>query len=137
MAQKDFLILVVNLGSTSTKVAVFKNHERIHSGNLQHAREDVSRFASVWDQFDYRIAAIKHFLDEHKLTFADFDLFTSRGGDMKPVPGGIYRISEEMIHDIRSGRYGTHPTGVGCLIAYTWGLEYKKPAIMVDPPVTD
>jgi len=137
MADKDFMIMVINLGSTSTKAAVFKNNDRIHSGNLQHPRDEVSRFPDIWAQYDYRIQAIKEFLAENGMSLTDFDIFTSRGGNMKPVPGGIYEISEEMLTDIRSGRFGTHPTCVGCQIVYDWGREYKKPAIMLDPPITD
>ncbi|MDR2743557.1 MAG: hypothetical protein LBB98_15610 [Treponema sp.] len=76
-------------------------------------------------------------LKEAGIKLEDLNLVTSRGGNFHPVPGGIYIINEDIIADMRTGRWGVHPTGVGVLISFLLGRELGIPAITMDPPITD
>ncbi|MCR4429628.1 MAG: butyrate kinase [Tepidanaerobacteraceae bacterium] len=130
-------ILVLNLGSTSTKIAVFQDGEAIFKESVKHSADEIKKFADIWDQYDYRKNIILEKLKEKNVGLTSLCAVASRGGNTKPIPGGIYFIDEKMIMDMKSRRYGTHPTNVGCAIALDLGKELGIPVLTVDPPVTD
>lgn len=136
MAEK-YTILVINSGSTSTKVAAYKNEELIFSKTVLHSDKELSQFKIIWDQYEYRKKAITDELKANYLSFKDFDIIVCRGGNIKPVKGGIYLLTDRMMEDMKSEKYGRHATNVGNMIAYNLGKEYKIPVVTVDPPVTD
>ena len=141
MKNKTFSILAVNFGSTSSKLAVFKNKTPVFGKSLAHPREELAAFpdaqTNAWAQYDYRRQAVSEALREHGFSFGDFDILVSRGGNTRPVPGGIYLVDEAMLADIASGHYGLHATGNGNRLVYEIGKKYDIPAICVDPPVAD
>jgi len=130
-------ILVMNLGHSSTKLAVYDDIQEIIKLSIPHSLAEFCDFEDIWGQEDYRKDQINAVLKEHDFDLSNFDIIVCRGGAMKPIEGGIYVICPEMIEDMRSGRMGSPPSNVGCLIAYKWGLEYGIPAITADPPVVD
>lgn len=135
--KENYFILVINTGSTSTKVSAYENENVLFSEKIAHSADELKRFQNVWDQYDYRKNAIIETVKDHGLNPAGFDIIACRGGNIKPVKGGIYEITPKMLEDMKSGRYGVHPTNVGNLIAYDIGKECKIPVVTVDPPVTD
>jgi len=130
-------ILVLNLGSTSTKIGVYEDGQTIFKESVKHSTDEIKKFADVWDQYDYRKNIILEVLKEKNIELTSLCAITSRGGNTKPIPGGIYYIDEKMIEDMKSRIYGTHPTCVGCAIALDIGKELGIPVLTVDPPVTD
>jgi len=130
-------ILVINLGSTSTKIAVYDGERELFKRSLTHNGPDLAKFKSIWDQSEFRKAAILTALREESVPVESIDIISSRGGNPRPIPGGIYRISESMLADMRTGLYGVHPTNVGGEIAYNLSKEWGVPVITLDPPVTD
>ena len=134
---KDFKILVINPGSTSTKMAVYLNEVPEYSVSIPHSREEISRFPTVWDQYSYRKGAILNELESQGYHVADMDIIVCRGGNTAPVEGGIYEITPGALEIMKSGKYGSHPAGVGNLISYELGREYGMPVITCDPPITD
>lgn len=129
--------LIINLGSTSTKVAVYRDTEEVLKCSISHSQDELGQFASIWDQQDFRTGKILDTLTENGYNMTDFDGISCRGGNVKPIPGGIYLLNEEMVEDMRSEKYGVHPTNVGNVIAYRLGQQHDVPVIIVDPPVTD
>lgn len=130
-------IFVMNLGHSSTKLAVYDELQEIFKLSISHSLAEFRDFEDMWAQEDYRRDQIKAVLEEKGFQLSNFNIIVCRGGAMKPVKGGIYVICPEMIDDMRSGRMGVGPPSVGCLIAYNWGIEYGIPAITADPPVVD
>lgn len=130
-------ILIINLGSTSTKVAVYDDLIEIFRESITHSNEELALFGDIWEQKDFRKNKITKVLNENKFNLKNFSAISCRGGLIKPVPGGIYILNDEMIRDMRSERYGAHPTNVGNLIVYELGKEYGIPVLIADPPVTD
>jgi len=130
-------ILVLNLGSTSTKLAVYIDAEKDFNVSINHTREDLKQYNNVWEQYNYRNEVILDTLIENGYEIKDFKVIVTRGGTVKPIPGGIYAINESMIKDMQSGIYGDHPTNVGSKVAYDIGIKYNIPVITLDPPVTD
>ncbi len=134
MAKKIF---VMNLGHSSTKLAVYEDLHEIFKLSIPHSLTEFRDLKDIWAQEDYRRDQIKAVLKKNGFELSHFDIIVCRGGAMKPVQGGIYVICPEMIDDMRSGKMGSGPPNVGCLIAYKWGLKYDIPAITADPPVVD
>ncbi len=133
----DCLVLIINPGSTSTKVAIGQSEAELVQTGIQHPAAVLAEFASVWDQYDLRREAVLAWLQEQGIAPGQLDLIVARGGTLKPIPGGTYRITPPMLFDMRSGRYGHHACSVGCQIAYDLGQELGIPALTEDPPTTD
>ncbi|MEA4989201.1 MAG: butyrate kinase [Anaerovorax sp.] len=134
MANKMF---VLNLGSTSTKVAVYEDTNEIVKESLQHSQEDLNHFSKIMDQKEFRKNAIIDFLKRNNFHLETFDCIVARGGCTKPIEGGIYYITEKMLSDMESGIYGTHVSNVGCMIAYELSQEYHIPVITANTVSTD
>lgn len=132
-----YKILIINLGSTSTKIAIYSDLKEEFKESIGHSQEELNVFSNIWDQIDFRKEKILNLLRENEYKLESFDAISCRGGNVKPVPGGIYLLNEEMVSDMRSEKYGVHPTNVGNVIAYQLGKEAGIPVIIADPPVTD
>lgn len=130
-------ILIINLGSTSTKVAVYEDTTEIFKESISHSQGQLSEFNDIWDQVDFRKDKIIEALSGNNFSKEDFSAISCRGGNTKPVKGGIYILNEEMIADMKSGKYGVHPTNVGNSISFELGKEWGIPVVIADPPVTD
>jgi len=133
----EYKMLIINLGSTSTKIAVFFNLNVKHMVSINHSQDELSQFKSIWDQKSFRKEKILNTLKENGYDLKEFHCIACRGGNVRPIPGGTYMVNEKMLADIRSEKYGVHPTGVGNIIAYELGKDYSIPVITADPPVTD
>ena len=105
--------------------------------SVKHSVEELKEFKTIWDQYGYRKTAILNFLEKHNTSLVQFDAIACRGGNVRPIPGGVYRICEKMIQDMKSGVYGGHPTNVGGLVAFDLGKQFNIPVFTLDPPMTD
>lgn len=132
-----YQILVINLGSTSSKVAYYEDRECKLKENIVHKAEELRQFPEILDQQDYRRRAIEEFLARNGLDAAQMDAVVSRGGQTHPIPGGAYRITDEMLAEIQSGVYGRHATDIGVHIAAAMAKDSGALGMVVDPPVTD
>lgn len=127
-------MLIMNMGSTSTKIAVYDGYEKVWVESIVHPRADVEKYLKYKDQYEYRKEKIIEKVDEKCEKLEDFFAFVSRGGTIKPVSGGTYEINQKMIDDAWSGLYGEHPCNIGGEIAYELAREYGVKAYTVDPP---
>lgn len=129
--------LVINPGSTSTKIAVFRNDEVIIEKNIKHSNEELQNFPTVMSQKDFRKNLIETTLMDANLDINNIDFFIGRGGLLKPLLSGTYLINEKMITDLVSEQYGSHAANLGAIIAYELANIYCKKAYTVDPVVVD
>jgi butyrate kinase len=130
-------ILIINPGSTSTKIGVHSSGEMTVNQSIKHADEELRKFPTIWDQYDFRKDAIYKVLADNNLSMEKIDAIACRGGNVKPLPGGTYKICSKMIEDMKSGIYGAHPINVGGLVAFDLGNQYNIPVFTADPPMTD
>lgn len=137
MARKQLTILTINPGSTSTKVALFRDKTKQTQQNLEHAPEDLEQFGSIWAQLDFRQAAIEQFLDVHLTSDELLHGISARGGLFRPVPGGVYQVNQQMLNDAEVGYQGDHASNLGCALAHRIAGAYKIPAFVVDPVSTN
>ncbi len=134
----DYLQLIINPGSTSTKVALFLNDKLIQESTLRHDVERLESFDSIIDQLEFRRQVILDFLIEHKYKLNQIDIFVGRGGMLKPLKnGGTYLVTDKMLEDLRTCKYGSHASNLGALLASSFAKPFNRPAYIVDPVVVD
>lgn len=129
--------LIMNLGGTSTKVAIYVGNKKILSDTIRHPAKETEGYKRIWEQYDYRKQGILDFLKNHQLSIHDIELFISRGPSVKPLESGVYEVNEAMVVDARSGDYGQHVCNLGCGIALDFAKENGKMALIADPPCVD
>lgn len=131
--QTLYRILVVNPGSTSTKIAVFENQNLLWNENIKHPHDELKEFGNIWEQFDFRKEAIHRSLSKKGFALQDFSAIVGRGGLLKPITGGTYRVNQAMLEDARKNLQGEHVSNLGCALAY----EIAKQASQERQKVTD
>lgn len=131
-------ILVINPGSTSTKIAVYENSRSVYLNKLVHSYEDLKHFPKIIDQLPYRYNLIVNELLKENINFSQIKVVMGRGGLLKPIPSGIYRVNDRMIDDLRIGIQGEHASNLGGLIAHELKTHIPDAmALIADPVVVD
>ncbi len=110
-----YRILVINPGSTSTKVAVFEDETRLCGINIEHSAEELGDLA-INEQAPMRRAAIERFLEEQNVDIHTLSAVVGRGGILPPVKSGAYLVDENMI-DALLHRSTPHASNLGGVIA--------------------
>ncbi|MGO2083301.1 butyrate kinase [Vagococcus sp.] len=129
-------ILVINPGSTSTKLAIFDNHQIVAEETIRHTAEEISSFENVISQTDFRAELIEAFVNQHEM-MDKLAAVVGRGGLLKPIPGGTYEVDEAMLEDLLTEKYNTHASNLGGILANTFSKRLNIPAYIVDPVVVD
>jgi len=130
-------ILVINPGSTSTKIAVFEGEKEIVNETVRHDTGDLGKFEQITDQYDFRSDTIKEILRKKGISPDSFDAVIGRGGLLKPVPGGVWAVNDRMVEDLKQGISGQHASNLGGLIAHEIAQTSKAPGLIADPVVVD
>lgn len=130
-------ILVMNPGSTSTKVAIFKGEENILQTNLSHSPAELEKFSKITDQFELRKDIILKWLKENNYSTAQLKAVVGRGGLLRPMPGGAYKVTDTMIKDLNIGIQGEHASNLGGIIAKAIADVEEIDAYIVDPVAVD
>lgn len=130
--------MVINPGSTTTKIAIYDNAEPLFEKNLSHSSDELAAFSSVVSQFDFRKKAILAALAEEVVAVEGIDAVIGRGGLLRPIPSGVYEVNEPMCRDFRSSAYGEHASNLGGLLALEIASLTPVPrAYIADPVVVD
>jgi butyrate kinase len=132
-----FRILVINPGSTSTKLSFFEHETEISHESAIHSSEELQKFSSIVEQVDYRLEFINRFIDHCGIEKSQLDAVVGRGGLLKPVTGGVYRVNGRMLEDLINARYGEHASNLGGVLAHAIAQEANCGAFIVDPVVVD
>jgi butyrate kinase len=130
-------ILVINPGSTSTKIGLYNNEEQIFEQTLRHSAQELEPFPTIPSQKDFRKNIIIEFLKEKNISLETLNAVVGRGGLVKPLPGGTYTINQRLIEDLEKGIQGEHASNLGGLLAYEIAQETNIPSYIVDPVVVD
>lgn len=134
---KKFKQLIINPGSTSTKIAVFDDEKCIYTETLRHSSEDIGRFPRIIDQFAYRQTLVLDALQKAAIDPGELDSVVGRGGLLRPISGGTYFVNEKMIADLRGESRGLHASNLGGLLAKAIADDLQIPAYIVDPVSVD
>lgn len=129
--------LIINPGSTSTKIGVFEDETLLFEETLRHSTEEISQYASIVEQKDFRKEIITNLLASKDFDVKSLDVIVGRGGMLKPIPGGTYAVTDELLADLKVGVQGQHASNLGGIIAREMGDEIGVPSYIVDPVVVD
>ncbi len=130
-------VLVINTGSTSTKMAIFHGREPVYSENVHHPSEELSQFPQVPDQLEYRKRVVLARLQSAGQDLGALDAVVSRGGAPGPMPGGVYVINQAVLRDLLDRPATEHAANLSPPIAYAIAESLGVPAYFVDPITVD
>ena len=138
MKEYTYKTFVINPGSTSTKLALFHDDDKVLETSVTHDAAILNSFPSVNDQLDYRMSFIRDFIANNDIDLSDVDAFVGRGGGCYPVPSGTYEVNELLLNDICNNVGRTiHPSVLGVQLASELQKEYGGRLFMVDPICVD
>ena len=129
--------LIINPGSTSTKIGVFEDETLLFEETLRHSTEEIAQLANIVDQKDFRKKIITDLLESKNFDIKSLNVVVGRGGMLKPIPGGTYAVSEELLADLKAGVQGQHASNLGGILAKEIGDSIGVPSYIVDPVVVD
>ena len=129
-------ILVINPGSTSTKVAVFEGEDILASETLRHSAEEISKYSNTMEQLAFRKQAVLDFLERSNVTVESLKAVVGRGGTLPPMEGGVYEVDDDLVNALVEYDEG-HASSLGGIIAREIASITGIPAFIVDPVTTD
>lgn len=133
----SYKILAINPGSTSTKIAIYENEKEIYEKTLRHTNEELEPFENISDQLEFRREVILNAVSESGIKIDELAAVVGRGGLLKPISGGTYEVSKDMLADLKVGVLGEHASNLGGRIAHEIASSISKPSYIVDPVVVD
>jgi len=136
---RRYRVLAINPGSTSTKIGVYEGEQESFTVELQHPAAELAPYEGkpITEQFSFRQEVIRKELSGHGLSIDEIDAVSARGGLLRPIAHGTYRVNDAMAADLRAGALGEHASNLGALIAKELVSSTTKPAFIVDPVVVD
>ena len=132
-----YKLLIINPGSTSTKIGVYEGEKEILEETLRHSVEEILKYNTIFDQLQFRKNIILNVLKEKGVNINDLDAVVGRGGMLKPIEGGTYEVNESMVEDLKKGVQGQHASNLGGILSSEIAKEIGKRAFIVDPVVVD
>ncbi len=129
--------LIINPGSTSTKLGVFEDENLVSEETLRHTTEEIAQFDKIVDQIDFRKEMILEFLKNNGIDVSTFDVIVGRGGLLKPIPSGTYTVTDKLVEDLKNAVGGEHASNLGGILAKEIADGIGKPSFIVDPVVVD
>jgi butyrate kinase len=133
----SYKLLIINPGSTSTKIGVYEDEKELFEETLRHTNEEIKKYDTIYDQFRFRKDVISKVLKEKNFDIKTLSAVVGRGGMLKPVEGGTYKVNSAMVEDLKIGVQGQHASNLGGIIAQSIADALNIPSYIVDPVVTD
>lgn len=136
-AKAPFLVLAINPGSTSTKVALFENEVPLYEETIRHSRDQVALFDDVMEQEAMRLGCVLEVLARHGTPLSSLSAVVGRGGLVEPIDSGTYLVNDRMLRDLRASTAVAHASSFGGIIAHDIATRCAIPSYVVDPVVVD
>lgn len=130
-------VLVINPGSTSTKVAIYEGEIQVKSNNIEHSKDELEKYSNVSDQYEYRLNLIYVWLEKENIHRKNLKAVVGRGGLLRSIPEGTYLVTDKMLEDLRLGAGGEHAANLGGILARGIGDEENISSYIVDPVSVD
>jgi butyrate kinase len=133
-----YRLLVINPGSTSTKVAVYEDEQPLFVETLRHSSREISAFPHILDQYGFRLQSTKELLREKMIALDSLSAVVGRGGLLRPIPSGTYLVTDRMVSELRArNKEREHASNLGGLLASELAVQAGSPAFIVDPVCVD
>ncbi len=130
-------LLVINPGSTSTKIAFYEGGSQIWSESISHSREELDKYDSIAQQLDMRRALVEEAMTSHGVPLSDLAAVAARGGPIAPLHSGAYRVNDKMVDIIRTHPQDQHASLLGALIGYEIARRAGIAAYIYDAVTVD
>ncbi len=135
---KGVRILAINPGSTSTKIAVYKDYDPVLVKTIRHSAAEIEKFEKITDQFRFRKEIILRELEDASIDLNKIKVIVGRGGLLRPIESGVYEVNKKMIQDLLHSPLGEHASNLGGLISHDLALSLPDAkAYITDPIVVD
>ena len=131
------LILVINPGNTSTKVAVYDGLTPLFVESIKHTDEELSHFPDINAQKDFRENLIREALERKGIAPAAIRAIAARGGLLKPLASGTYTVDQRMVDDLIEAKKGSHASNLAAQIGYSLAAKLGIACYIVDPVSVD
>ena len=132
-----YKLLIINPGSTSTKIGVYEDEKEVFVETLRHSSDEIAKYDSIFEQKEFRKSVIMSVLKENNFDVNTLDAVVGRGGMLKPIPGGTYEVNDTLLNDLKVGVQGEHASNLGGILANEIAKEVGGRAFIVDPVVVD
>lgn len=130
-------ILVINPGSTSTKIAVYDDEEPVFIQTARHTADELAKFPRLTDQYEFRLACVLGLLEERQVPLSSLAAVVGRGGILGPLTSGTYHIRQSMVDELRRPQTLEHASNLGAPLALEIASRAGVPAFTVDPVAVD
>lgn len=138
MKKIESKILVINPGSTSTKIAVFQGEKCLFVENIRHYLDELVHYPTIISQYEFRKDLILGTLEAEGVDLKEITIVMGRGGLTYPLMSGIYEVDDRMLTHVRKGVLGQHASNLGPILAHSIAKEIEgATAFIADPVVTD
>jgi butyrate kinase len=130
-------ILVINTGNTSTKVGLYNSKKPAFVEVIRHSDQSLARFKDINAQKDFREDIVVEFLKEKRVEIRQLAAVAARGGLLKPLESGTYRVNQKMIDDLIEARRGLHASHLSAQIGLSIAQRAGVSCFVVDPISVD
>ncbi|WP_196001004.1 butyrate kinase [Clostridium sp. 1001271B_151109_B4] len=132
-----YKLLIINPGSTSTKIGVYSGEKEVLVETLRHSSDEIAKYDTIFDQKSFRKEVIMNILKENNIDVNSLDAIVGRGGMLRPIPGGTYEVTDNLLEDLKVGVSGQHASNLGGILANEIAKEVGIRSFIVDPVVVD
>lgn len=133
---KKIRVLTINPGSTSTKIALFDDYDKLFDVSVNHNPDELENYEEINDQLEYRTEMIEKVMLDNGYAIEDVEVFSGRGG-LFPVAGGVYEVTDLLAEHASQGIAGQHPAQLAPQIIKRYADKFGKRAFVVNPPTVD
>ena len=133
----NYRVLVINPGSTSTKMGVFEGETCLFQETLRHSAEELAPFAQIMDQVEFRRALVEQVLAERGIAPDTLHAVCARGGQVPPCPSGAFVVDKQMCDYLYGVKEAAHASNLGAVIALDIAEKQGIPAYVYDPVAVD
>ncbi len=130
-------LLIINPGSTSTKIAVYDGEDQMFVESISHSAEQIAKYDALVDQFEFRKELVLESMKNHGVDPKDLTAIVARGGLLPPVEAGAYEVNEDMVWQLRFKPEHEHASNLGALIAYAISQELGIKSYIYDGVTVD
>jgi len=131
-------LLVINPGSTSTKIGIYDDEQSLFVETLRHSSQEIAAFPHILDQYDFRLKAVLSFLEGKQIPLDSLSAVVGRGGVLRPIPSGTYQVNDKMVAELSDrNKEREHASNLGGMLARDIAGQVGVPAFIVDPVAVD
>ena len=131
-------LLIINPGSTSTKISVFDDEKEIFTESVFHDAPELLKYPSTNAQMPFREKVIRDILNKHGIDIKTIDVWVGRGGCAYSQKAGVMEIDSRLVEDTAADRGGSdHPAKLGVMLAFKFCSQYGGRMYTINPTNVD